>query len=195
MTSVYVFVQLFGFLIHFNDFRLIRLTICITIIDWRIITYFIFYHTVCCDIYQHSDLYFLEVITIRHHVVGNYFERISLKNIMIIISMLVMVSLTSAMIKTHHPLSYWYCKNHWWYSWCDPTDWHVFFIKSHLKNIKNVLGTFIFLCKQSNLYNEGNNYHYLFLSLSSHYSNIIRDFNSISHLLSKNIKEQYGLVT
>lgn len=63
----------------------------------------------------------------------------------------------------------------------------ISFVQPHLENIKDILGTSKFLCKQSNVYYESE-CHYIFQPLSSRYSDIVRDFNSISYLISKKHK-------
>ena len=63
----------------------------------------------------------------------------------------------------------------------------ISFIQPHLENIKDILGTSKYLCKQSNAFYE-DECHYMFQPLSSRYSDIVRDFNSISYLMSKKYK-------
>lgn len=63
----------------------------------------------------------------------------------------------------------------------------ISFIQPHLDNLRDILRTSKFLCNQSKVYYEGE-CHYLFQPLSSRYFDIVRDFDSISHLISKSHK-------
>ncbi|XP_026743758.1 uncharacterized protein LOC113505321 [Trichoplusia ni] len=64
---------------------------------------------------------------------------------------------------------------------------HISFIQPHIKNLNGVIGTSKFLCKQTALYTdiECLNLHQ---PLSIRYNDIIRDYDSISHLIESRSK-------
>lgn len=74
-----------------------------------------------------------------------------------------------------------------------PTD--ISFIKPHLENMNGVIGTLRYLCKQSNAFNELE-CHNLLQPLSVRYYDLIRDFESISHLIEFKSKRSawFGIV-
>lgn len=74
-----------------------------------------------------------------------------------------------------------------------PVD--ISFIQPHIKNINGVIGTSKYLCRQVDAFDELE-CHNIFLPLQARYTDIIRDYDSISHLILRHNKRSawFGVI-